>query len=226
MLVKVKVVGETSAGFNLWMPCQNHHKQVNEALGRTGGNLVAEIPDPRHLSNEQRMKAHVLIGYIADWYGGTPAEVMKVLLKEMFRGREPSLLEDEFSLSDCSMECARLFITYLVDFCLLYGVDTGVPMYELTEDIPKYVWACLMNHRCAVCGRKNDLHHVSRVGMGRNRNKIVHLGMKVLPLCREHHEEAHRLGDEAFMKKYFLQAVPVDERIAKEYGLRKSENIA
>ena len=217
MLAIAKVVSEEVNGYTLWLPCKNHHEHVN----RAGGTLVVEVPDPRKLSHEQRMKAHVLIGYIANWYGGTPQETMKVLLKEMFRGQVPSLLEDEFSLSDCSMECARLFISWLIDFCLLHNIYTGVPMYELAEDIPRYVWACAMNRRCAVCGKKCDLHHVDRVGMGRNRDKIVHLGMRILPLCREHHTMCHTMGDKEFMKKHFLQPVKVDERIASIYNLRR-----
>lgn len=219
MLAKARIMREQADGYWLFLPCTQHHELVN----RSGGTVIVEVPDPRRLSHEQRMKAHVLIAYIADWYGATPQETMKVLLKEMFRGQEPSLIEDEFSLSDCSMECARKFITWLIDFCLLHNVPTGVPMNELTEDVPRYVWACCLNHRCAVCGKPCDLHHVDRVGMGRNRDKIIHLGLRVLPLCREHHTLAHSMGDEKFMKKYFLQPIPIDERIAREYELERSE---
>lgn len=223
MLAKAKVVSKEANGFCLWLPCQNHKKEVLRAVAHHR-DLIVEIPDPRHISREQQMKAHVLIGYIAEWYGGTPQEVMKVILKEIFGGQVPSIEEDEFSLSDCSMERARTFISWLIDFCLLYNIPTGVPMYELAEDIPKYVWACAMNHRCAVCGKKADLHHVDAVGSGRNRNKIIHLGMKCLPLCREHHVEAHAIGRDSFLKRYFLVPVKIDEKIAREYRLYRSES--
>jgi hypothetical protein len=78
-----------------------------------------------------------------------------------------------------------------------------------------------MNHRCAVCGKKNELHHVNAVGMGRNRKEICHIGMMVLPLCREHHCEIHRIGKKDFLRKYLLEPVAVDERIAMEYGLKR-----
>lgn len=218
MLARAKVVGEEERGFNLFLPCV-HHKAEVERAAKSGRSLLVEIPDPRRVSREQQMKAHVLIGYIADWYGGTPQEVMKVILKEIFGGQVPSLAEDEFSLADCSMERARMFITWLVDFCLLYGIDTGVPMYELADDVPKYVWACAMNHRCAVCGKHAELHHVDAVGSGRNRKEICHMGMRALPLCRAHHTEIHRIGRESFLKHYFLVPVEIDERIAQEYKL-------
>lgn len=130
-------------------------------------------------------------------------------------------LDETFSLSDCSMEVARLYITFLIDFCLLYDVPCGEPLYKLAEDIGRYVWACLMNKRCAVCGRKAELHHVDAVGMGRDRTAICHIGMRALPLCREHHTEIHSIGQEDFLRRYVIEPVRIDERIADVYKLRK-----
>lgn len=184
--------------------------------------VAVEFVDKRRISAKQRKKAYVLISYIAAWWGYTPIEAMKEMLKLMFVG-EAETLRRSFSLSNCDMTTARLFITYLIDFCLLHGVDVGEPLYQLSEDIPRYVWACLMNKRCAVCGRKAELHHCngSVVGMGRNRKEICHIGMRALPLCREHHTEIHKVGQGDFLKRYFLEPVKIDERIAKVYGLRK-----
>ena len=161
----------------------------------------------------------MLISYIAAWWGYTPLEAMKEMLKLMFIG-EAETLRRTFSLSDCDMTTARLFITYLIDFCILHGVDVGEPLYQLSEDIPRYVWACLMNKRCAVCGRKAELHHVDAVGMGRNRKEICHIGMRALPLCRGHHTEIHAVGQEDFLRRYIIEPVRIDERIAKVYRLK------
>ena len=117
--------------------------------------VAVEFVDKRRISAKQRKKAYVLISYIAAWWGYTPLECMKEMLKLMFIG-EAETLRRTFSLSDCDMTTARLFITYLIDFCILHGVDVGEPLYQLSEDIPRYVWACLMNKRCAVCGRKAE----------------------------------------------------------------------
>lgn len=180
--------------------------------------VAVEFVDKRRISAQQRKKAYVLISYIAAWWGYTPLEAMKEMLKLMFVG-EAETLRRTFSLSDCDMTTARLFISYLIDFCLLHGVDVGEPLYQLAEDIPRYVWACLMNKRCAVCGRKAELHHVDAVGMGRNRKEICHIGMRALPLCREHHTEIHKVGQTDFLKRYILEPVRIDERIAKVYRL-------
>nr|DAY39633.1 MAG TPA: Putative HNHc nuclease [Caudoviricetes sp.] len=215
MVLLGDVVEERDNGLSIFVPFP-HDKKKPEGYQSVVG---VELVDKRHISADQRKKAYVLISYIAAWWGYTPLEAMKEMLKLMFIG-EAETLRRSFSLSDCDMTTARLFITYLIDFCILHGVDVGEPLYQLSEDIPRYVWACLMNKRCAVCGRKTELHHVDAVGMGRNRKEICHVGMRALPLCREHHTEIHAIGREDFLKKYFLEPVRIDERIAKVYRLK------
>ena len=216
MILVGHVVKEADGGAMVYVPYsvgQRKPEGCHESVG-------VEFVDKRRISAKQRRKAYVLISYIAAWWGYTPLEAMKEMLKLMFVG-EAETLRRTFSLSDCDMTTARLFITYLIDFCILHGVDVGEPLYQLSEDIPRYVWACLMNKRCAVCGRKAELHHVDAVGMGRNRKEICHVGMRALPLCREHHTEIHSIGQEDFLRRYFLEPVKIDERIADVYGLRR-----
>lgn len=215
MVLLGNVVEERDDGVTVFVPFPHDKKKPEGYQPLVGVELV----DKRHISADQRKKAYVLISYIAAWWGYTPLEAMKEMLKLMFIG-EAETLRRTFSLSDCDMTTARLFITYLIDFCLLHGVDVGEPLYQLSEDIPRYVWACLMNKRCAVCGKKAELHHVDAVGMGRNRKEICHIGMRALPLCREHHTEIHAVGREEFLKRYFLEPVRIDERIAKVYRLK------
>ena len=214
MVLLGDVVEERDDGITVFVPFR-HDKKRPEGYQPTVG---VELVDERHISANQRKKAYVLISYIAAWWGYTPLEAMKEMLKLMFVG-EAETLRRSFSLSNCDMTTARLFITYLIDFCILHGVDIGEPLYQLSEDIPRYVWACLMNKRCAVCGRKAELHHVDVVGMGRNRKESCHIGMRALPLCREHHTEIHKVGQEDFLRRYFLEPVKIDERIAKVYRL-------
>ena len=217
MVLLGDVVEARDDGLTVFVPFP-HGKKRPEGYQPTVG---VELVDERHISADQRKKAYVLISYIAAWWGYTPLEAMKEMLKLMFVG-EAETLRRSFSLSNCDMTTARLFITYLIDFCILHGVDIGEPLYQLSEDIPRYVWACLMNKRCAVCGRKAELHHVDAVGMGRNRKEICHIGMRALPLCREHHTEIHAVGQEDFLKRYFLEPVKIDERIAKVYRLNRN----
>ena len=144
-------------------------------------------------------------------------------MKLMFRESVYSIKDESFSLSDCDRTTARLYITYLIDFCLLHDVDIGEEsLLDLCEDVGRYVWACLMNKKCAVCSASHaDLHHVQAIGAGRNRRHVYQIGMPVMSLCRKHHEESHRMGQQSFMKKYHLQPVDMNEEIGKVYGLTR-----
>ena len=215
MILVGRIVKEADGGAMVYVPYPAGQRKPDGCHESVG----VEFVDKRRISAKQRRKAYVLISYIAAWWGYAPVEAMKEMLKLMFVG-EAETLRRSFSLSDCDMTTARLFITYLIDFCLLHGVDVGEPLYALAEDIPRYVWACLMNKRCAVCGRHADLHHFDVVGMGRDRTEICHIGMRALPLCREHHTEIHAVGQEGFLKRYILEPVKIDERIAKVYRLK------
>ena len=53
---------------------------------------------------------------------------------------------------------------------------------------------------------------------------ITTIGMEALPLCREHHREAHDHGDKVLMDKYHLEAVKIDKEIAKVYRLGRGKN--
>lgn len=220
MLTTGTLAKETEKGFWLFVPVSSERER--EEICRAARVAAVEFSDARTITAGQRKKAYVLIRYIAEWWSDTPAECMKELSKLMFREVEPSIEREPFSLSDCDRTTARLYITYLIEFCLLNDVPCGEPMYKLAEDLPKYTWACLMKKRCVVCGRKAELHHCngSVVGMGRNRKEICHIGMRALPLCREHHTEIHTVGQEDFLKRYFLEPVKIDERIAKVYRLK------
>ena len=125
-----------------------------------------------------------------------------------------------FRLSTATVSQARAYITMLIDIVIENGIPTKEPLAALCEDISKYVYSCLVNKKCAVCGKKAELHHVDAVGMGFDRTQINHIGKRCLPLCREHHNEWHKIGGAAFESKYHLIPIKIDERIAKAYRLK------
>ena len=187
-------------------------------------NLSDEVlvvwKDKRGITSEQRRKAWALMTEIADYQGQTKDDVYAEQ-KTAFTLKHLEILQGElFRLSSATVTMARAFITMLIEIIIEYGIPTKEPLYGLCDDIPRYVYACLMNKKCAVCGRKTELHHVDAVGLGRDRREINHIGMRALPLCREHHEEAHRIGNTAFLERYHLEPIPIDEKIAKKYGLK------
>ena len=184
------------------------------------------LPDGRRISPEQRRKCYALLGEIAEYVDGVrnaeTVDEQKELLKLNFMlERMESTERKMFSLADCDMSTAREFITYLIDFIIRNDIPTRVPLVEQCEDIQRYVYACLLNKKCAICGRRADLHHVDAIGMGNNRREVSHIGRKALPLCREHHTEIHASGLQQFLDKYHLETVEIDKKIAKVYGLKK-----
>ena len=177
--------------------------------------------DSRPLSEKQRKSCYAMLREIAEW-SGYGADEVKDIMKFNFIG---SLVEDmqQFSLRDAPMSLVAAFQTFLARFIVAHDVPTRRSMLEYVDDIDDYVLACLTQKKCVICGKKADLHHVDSVGMGRNRDEIIHEGMTVLPLCREHHTEAHTIGPTEFMARYHLQPIKIDERIAKKYKLNTKE---
>lgn len=190
-------------------------------------NLSDEVrviwQDSRSITAEQRRKAWALMTEIAAYQGESKEDVYREQ-QTAFTLKHLELLQDGlFHLSSATVSTARAYITMLVEIVIEYGIPTKEPLYGLCDDLERYTYACLMNKKCAVCGRKTELHHVTAVGMGRNRREIDHIGMLALPLCGGidgHHEEAHRIGNTAFLERYHLEPIAIDERIAKKYNLK------
>lgn len=198
---------------------------LDRALLRDYKDVEIILPDGRRISPEQRRKVYALIGEIAEYVdgirnAGTIESAKRTLKMEFLLSRMEGMERRLFSLATCDVTTAREFINFLVEFIIENDIQTRAPLIENCEDIERYVYACLMSKKCAVCGRHADLHHFDVVGMGRDRTEICHLGMRALPLCREHHTEIHAIGREDFLKKYFLEPVRIDERIAKVYRLK------
>jgi hypothetical protein len=192
---------------------------IDRAILRRYDKVLVEFADGRRISPEQRKKAYALMGEIAEWIGDVPEYVKKLMKIEFMANRMQTIGEKIFSLSDTDVTTARLFISFLIDFMLDHQVPSRVPLYELCEDVQKYVYACLMHKACAVCGKRADVHHLSgsRAGHGgiKWREKDQD-GAFVLPLCREHHTLCHG-GEAEFLERYHLEGIEMDAQIAKVY---------
>lgn len=218
-IVQGKIIDRDAYGMTIRIPYTDairaEHRQYEEC--------TVELHDGRRRSLDQNKKAWALMGEIAQWMGVKSYEVTEEVyypLRQKFTlDVWESLQKRMFRISQADMSAARAFISFLIDFMLDNNVPTKVPLYEQADDIPYYVYSCLLHKKCAVCGKPCDLHHVDRVGMGRDRTKINHIGLRCLPLCREHHMEAHNFGDAALMAKYHLETVRIDEEIRKLYKL-------
>ena len=182
--------------------------------------LVQPI-DSRPLSDKQRRMCYALLREISD-YTGQGADATKEWMKIKFLSDDMEQTADKiFSLSSAPMSLVCAFQRYLIRFILEWDIPCSFPLLEYVDDVQDYIYSCLVNKKCCICGAPTDLHHVQRVGMGRDRTDIIHEGMEVLPLCREHHAEAHTMPDAAFFEKYHIPGgIVMDKTLCRMYGLK------
>ena len=216
--VKAKIVG--------------YDERTGEALIRAPASFIkmahqqqrevwVEFIDARPLSDRQRRNCYAMIREIADWSGETPEETKHILKLDFWQGELLEMADRMFSLSNAPMSVVAAFQSWLARFIVRNDVPTNVPMLDYVDDIENYTYACLAAKKCVICGKRADLHHCDSVGMGRNRDDIIHEGMEVLPLCREHHTEYHTIGKDSFTSKYHVKGVPADKSICQAYGLKR-----
>lgn len=182
--------------------------------------LVQPI-DSRPLSDKQRRSCYALLRAISD-YTGQGMDTTKEWMKIKFLAEDLEQTADKiFSLSNAPMSLVCAFQRFLVRFILDWDIPTTFSLLDMVDDVQDYIYACLINKKCVITGRPADLHHVERVGMGRNREEIIHEGMEVLPLSREMHREAHTMSDEDFFEKYHLPGgIIMDKTLCRIYGLK------
>ena len=191
-----------------------------EILRKRIRSVELTLWDGRRISPEQRRKTYAIIRDISEWSGHEP-EYLKQYFKWNFcsiDGRE------EFSLSDVDMTTAKEFISYLIEFCFYNDVPTQDSMLDRTDDIGKYLYICLEYRKCAVCNKRAEVHHVDRIGMGRDREHIVHAGLEAVALCREHHNEAHTQGEKEFFAKYHIYGIKLDEYLCERLNLNYNKS--
>lgn len=165
------------------------------------------IDDGRHISAEQRKKVYATIRDIADYTGYLPEE-QKEWLKYLHIINTGC---DYFSLSDCTMDTAREFINTILEYALENGIPLSEEAINRTDDIGRYLYFCIKNKKCAICGKDGEIHHENAIGMGNNRNTVDDSGYKKICLCRFHHTQAHQLGVIRFTEMYKVYGIVVKE---------------
>lgn len=187
---------------------------MRELIQKDVENVELRLDDGRGISAVQRKKVFAIIRDIALWSGHDP-EYLRELFTWDFRCKEGL---DAFSLADVDMTTAREFITYLIGFCMTHNVPTKKPLSMYSDDVERYLYQCLEHRKCAVCNAPAQVHHIDRVGMGRDRRRIHHEGLKAVALCHKHHMEAHGRG-EAFLEENHIWGIALDAYLCGRLGL-------
>lgn len=198
-------------------PCDDWELMCKREISK----VKVQLMDGRTLSDKQRRSCYALIGAIADWSGDDKISIKDYMKIEFWQSHLEDLNDQIFSLSNAPMSLVAEFQRFLVRFIVSNDVPTKWSLLGMVDDVGDYIYSCLIAKKCCICGRKADLHHVDRVGMGRDREEIIHEGMEVLPLCREHHDELHMKGQDSFMDLYHLESgIELDRTLCRIYGLK------
>jgi len=176
------------------------------------------ITDDRHINADQRRKIYATIRDISLYTGHNPEE-----LKSIFKADYIAKTGDPwFSLANVDMTTASSFLQHLIDFCLIWGISANDSYLDRSPDVGRYLYMCLATRTCSICGKRAEVHHSGedRVGMGRNRLKISHLGLLATALCRVHHTEIHTKPEKEFFDKYHIWPIKLDEYLCKKLRLK------
>lgn len=193
-------VDQEGTTLQILIPDKNYQEQIISKSIRSCG---VWLDDGRHITAEQRKKAYATIGDIARYTGYLPEEE-KEWLKYLYISRTGS---NYISLGTCSVDEAREFINVMLD----YALENGIPLEDFgvnrTDDIGRYLYACIKNKKCAVCGRDGEIHHWDTIGMGNDRTEIDDSDYRKVCLCRAHHTECHTIGNASFEDKYKVYGI-------------------
>lgn len=216
---KEKITKITDDGAIIFAPIKN----IDTALLRQYKTVDIVFKDSRTITNDQRRKAYVLMNFIAEYTGDDLESTKNFLKLDFLKDNIIAMYQKIFSLSNCDVSLAKEFITYLIDFIIKHHIPTDRPMSELLEDVKRYVYSCIKYKKCAVCGDFGEVHHIEAIGMGNDRKRINHRGLKAISLCRVHHTEAHKIGNENFLKKYHLEPIALNKELCKIHNLNTKE---
>lgn len=191
---------------------------------REYSQVLVQPIDGRPLSDKQRKMCYALLRAISE-YTGQDVHSTKEYLKIRFLADDLGETADKiFSLSNAPMSLVAAYQRYLIRFILEFDIPCNFSLLEYADDVGDYIYSCLVTKKCCICGAPTDLHHIDRIGMGRDRMDVIHEGLEVLPLCREHHGEAHTMSDDEFFEKYHIPGgVTMDKTLCRMYGLKASK---
>lgn len=201
-LIELKKYRETDTDTEMLITVPGH-KLGNMLTEKHIRQAEIRFDDGRHISAEQRKKAYATIRDIADYTGYLPEE-QKEWLKYLHIMNTGC---DYFSLSDCTMDTAREFINTILEFALEMGISLSEEAINRTDDIGRYLYFCLKNKKCAICGRPGEIHHEDAIGMGNDRHTLDDSRHRKICLCRLHHTIAHERGVESFRQMYKVYGI-------------------
>lgn len=198
------------------------YDDVKSLIKREYKSCIIQLIDSRPLSDKQRKSCYAMIGAISE-FTGMGKEPSKEWLKLKFIVEDLQCTSDRiFSLSNAPMSLVCAFQRFLVRFILDWDIPLSFSLLDMVDDIQDYIYSCLISKKCVICGKHAELHHIDRVGMGRDRKDILHEGLEAISLCRKHHAEAHSIPDSEFFEKYHINGgIILDKTLCRIWKLKR-----
>lgn len=190
------------------------YRNLEDLQRGLGTEVDISFIDPNDISHKQRKLIFALLNDIEE-VTGDPVEYRRHILTQQYMGYYNM---SSFSLSDCSMTEARLFIEFILAFIFKFGIPIHYKTSDLLKEDKALLYYATIHRQCVICGKSNaDLAHHYHIGRGMNRQKMDHYGYEVLALCREHHSQQHAMGIRSFDDKYKLENswLKVDQTLNK-----------
>lgn len=180
--------------------------------------IELKINDPRKFNTQQRLFYYAMLGDISAYTG----EVVESL-DDYFKSKYKALTGECISLSNQSVNTVDDANT-LCNIVIAFVLEWNIPFkngYEIPpQNTEWYLYKCLTERKCCLCGKKADIHHaVNLVGMGNNRQKFDHSKSEFMALCREHHNLIHNIGLTEFMKRYKVFPVKLNNETIKRLNI-------
>lgn len=163
-------------------------------------DMIEKAKQESAITEQQRKAIYKLIKDLGEHLGYEKDEAKGVLKEQYILESETS---ETFSLSDCHKEKAKDFIDWLLKFSMEEGmiIDSWIK-----SESEKVFEISVFTKKCIICGKDGDIHHIDKIGMGRDRKKVDDTNYEKVCLCREHHSECHNLGEKKFLQKYKLES--------------------
>lgn len=179
-------------------------------------NGIIKLDDGCSITFKQRKLIYALLRDISIHTGYDVEETKELKKIEFMVDRN----RDYFSLSDVEKEIATEFIEYLLEFMFFFDIPIDKRVIPLAREVNNYLFLCLINRKCAVCGSCADIHHHENlVGMGMDRKNHNHIDSKYIALCRAHHNECHNIGHKTFEDKYKITAIKLNSEAIDKLGV-------
>ena len=155
-----------------------------------------------------------------NWKGSMTAnEAQDLIIKEL----QMILLSSESMLSLSQHYMSNKMAIQLTDFIFEFFLENEIEMKEPIKDLyksqgqEKYIYGCLKNKVCAVCGSRKFvvLEHWKTAGALGGYKHDRGQGLYV-SMCHKHHEEKHRIGVIDFVRKYNVEGIRLTQEQAQE----------